>query len=102
MPTELLTVLMPIYNEARTLRTAVARVLASPITIPLEVICVDDGSTDGSREILAELAANDPRVVVVQHERNKGKGGAIQTAIGKMSPQSTIALIQDADLEYDP
>lgn len=102
MPAEQLSVLMPIYNEARTLRTAVARVLAAPISIPLELICVDDASTDGTSAILTELAANEPRVKLARHPLNQGKGAAIRTAVGLMSPQSTIALVQDADLEYDP
>src|SRR4051812_28372745 len=58
----LLSVLMPVYNERRTLRTIVGRVLASPTQIPLELIAVDDGSSDGSGEILSELAALEPRI----------------------------------------
>jgi glycosyltransferase involved in cell wall biosynthesis len=95
-----LSVLMPVYNERRTLRTIVGRVLATPTPIPLELIAVDDGSRDGSAELLRELAARDPRVRAFFHERNQGKGAAIQTAIGQMT--GTIAIIQDADLEYDP
>src|SRR4051794_11188036 len=72
----LLSVLMPVYNERRTLRTIVGRVLASPTQIPLELIAVDDGSHDGSAEILRELAALDPRVKPVFHGRNQGKGAA--------------------------
>ncbi len=106
MPAELLCVLMPVYNEARTLRTAVARVLASPISIPMELICVDDASTDKSREILEELAKMDPRIKLAFHEKNRGKGAAIQTAIARMSSaddcRGTIVIFQDADLEYDP
>ena len=102
MPGELLSVLMPVYNEARTLRTAVARVLSAPISIPLELICVDDASSDGSRAILEELAKNDPRIKLAFHEKNRGKGAALQTAIARIAPESTIALMQDADLEYDP
>jgi glycosyltransferase involved in cell wall biosynthesis len=96
----LLSVLMPVYNERRTLRTIVGRVLASPTPIPLELIAVDDGSTDGSAEILRALASLDPRVKPVFHERNQGKGAAIQTAIRHMS--GDVAIVQDADLEYDP
>jgi len=100
MSDERLSVLMPVYNEARTLRTAVARVLTSPVSLPLELICVDDASTDGTGAILQQLAAGDPRIKLVRHEENWGKGAAIQTAIAHMT--GTIALIQDADLEYDP
>ena len=99
---------MPVYNEARTLRAAVSRVLASPVSIPMELICVDDASTDGSRQILEELAKMDARIKLAFHEKNRGKGAAIQTAIARMSTgpdgdgRGTIAIIQDADLEYDP
>ena len=91
---------MPVYNEARTLRTIVARVLASPVQLPMELICVDDGSRDGSPEILDALAAKDPRIRVIRQPRNMGKGRAIRTAIEHM--RGGIGIIQDADLEYDP
>ena len=96
----LLSVLMPVYNEARTLRTIVARVLASPVRLPMELICVDDGSRDKSAEILDGLAAADSRIRVIRQPRNMGKGRAIRTAIEHM--RGDIGLIQDADLEYDP
>jgi glycosyltransferase involved in cell wall biosynthesis len=96
----LLSVLMPVYNEARTLRTIVARVLASPVHLPMELICVDDGSRDASAEILDGLAAADSRIRVIRQPRNMGKGRAIRTAIEHM--RGDIGLIQDADLEYDP
>src|SRR5258705_9691934 len=96
----LLSVLMPVYNEARTLRTIVKRVLASPVSLPMELICVDDGSRDGSPEILDALAAADPRIRVFRQPHNMGKGRAIITAIEQM--RGDIGLIQDADLEYDP
>jgi glycosyltransferase involved in cell wall biosynthesis len=99
-PAPLLSVLMPVYNEARTLRTIVARVLASPVPLPMELICVDDGSRDGSPEILDALAEKDPRIRVIRQPRNMGKGRAIRTAIEHM--RGDIGLIQDADLEYDP
>ncbi|MFN8555158.1 MAG: bifunctional glycosyltransferase/class I SAM-dependent methyltransferase [Candidatus Obscuribacterales bacterium] len=95
-----LSILIPVYNERRTLRTLMRRVLESPIQIPFEVIAVDDCSRDGSREILAELAAEDSRIKVILHAENTGKGGAIHTAIAAMT--GNIALVQDADLEYDP
>src|SRR3954462_15979070 len=89
-----LRVLMPVFNERRTLRTIVGRVLASPAPIPLELIAVDDGSRDGSAEILRALAALHSRGQPVFHERNRGKGAAIRTAIRHMS--GDIAIIQDA------
>jgi glycosyltransferase involved in cell wall biosynthesis len=96
----LLSVLIPVYNEARTLRTIIRRVLASPVALPMELVCVDDGSRDGSAAILDELAAADPRIRVIRQPRNMGKGAAIITAIKHMT--GDIGLIQDADLEYDP
>jgi glycosyltransferase involved in cell wall biosynthesis len=99
-PLRLLSVLMPVYNERRTLRSIVRRVLESPTQIPLELVIVDDGSCDGSAELIRELAAQDSRIRPVFHERNMGKGSAIHTALRRMA--GDIAIIQDADLEYDP
>jgi len=91
---------MPVYNEAKTLRRIVARVLASPVPLEIELICVDDCSSDKSFEILTELAAADPRIKPYQQDFNQGKGAAIQAAIARMT--GDIAIVQDADLEYDP
>ena len=95
-----LSVLMPVYNEARTLRTIVQRVLASPVDCQIELVCVDDCSRDNSLEILIELARLDGRIKVIAQPVNMGKGKAIRTAIDHMS--GDIGIIQDADLEYDP
>lgn len=99
-PVTKLSVLMPVYNESRTLRTIVDRVLTAPVQMDIELIAVDDGSTDESVAILEKLGAADPRVRVVLQPRNMGKGKAIRTAIEHMT--GDFAIIQDADLEYDP
>ena len=93
-----LSVLMPVYNERATVAKIVQRVRAIPLS--MEIIVVDDGSTDGTREILSSLAASDPSVRVIFHERNQGKGAAVRTAI--QHAQGEICIVQDADLEYDP
>jgi glycosyltransferase involved in cell wall biosynthesis len=98
-----LSVLVPVFNEAATVRTLLARVMEVPI--PKEIIVVDDYSSDGTREILAEFRRETPdtdanRLVLDFHPVNQGKGAAIRTAIQHVTGE--IALIQDADLEYDP
>jgi glycosyltransferase involved in cell wall biosynthesis len=92
----LLSVVIPVYNEAATVNALLEKVLAVPLE--KEVIVVDDGSTDGTRELLAK--ASRPEVRVILHDRNRGKGAAIRTAIAAVTGRYTI--IQDADLEYDP
>jgi len=95
-----LSVLMPVYNESRTLRSIVGRVLEAPVDLDIELVCVDDQSSDDSLAILNELAAGDSRIKVIAQPVNMGKGKAIRTAIEHMT--GDIAIIQDADLEYDP
>jgi SAM-dependent methyltransferase len=95
-----LSVLMPVYNEAPTLRTIVKRVLDSPVDMEIELICVDDASSDDSLAILKDLAGTDKRINVIAQPSNMGKGKAIRTAIEAMT--GDLAIIQDADLEYDP
>jgi len=92
-----LSVVMPVYNEQATLRDIVAAVLAVPI--PKELILVDDGSRDRSREILGELAKL-PDVRVFMHPENRGKGAALRT--GFENARGDVVIVQDADLEYDP
>lgn len=93
-----LSVVVPAYNEERTLATIVKRVLAVPVA--LEVLVVDDGSTDGTRGIADALQRDDPRVRAFHLERNSGKGAAVRRGIGEASGEYVV--IQDGDLEYDP
>jgi glycosyltransferase involved in cell wall biosynthesis len=98
-----LSVLMPVYNEQRTIREIVQRVLA--VKVPgvdeMEIVIVDDASTDGSDEIIQELHQEYPeRVHPILLEENQGKGNAIRTAI--QAARGDLGIIQDADLEYDP
>jgi len=91
-------IVMPVYNEAKTVGQVIAVVLAQPCVA--ELICVNDCSADESGTELDRLAAADPRIKVLHHEVNQGKGAALRTGIAKAS--GAIVLIQDADLEYNP
>ena len=108
-----LSVIMPIYNEAATVEEIVRRVRVVPLAVPVgygerngqvivlerEVVLVDDGSTDGTRDILRSLEGESD-VVAVFHEQNQGKGAAVRTGLDHAS--GDIFIVQDADLEYDP
>jgi glycosyltransferase involved in cell wall biosynthesis len=93
-----LSVLMPVFNEEGTLETIVQRVQSTPYD--KELVVVDDGSSDRTPQILTELARRWGNMKVVCHEKNRGKGAALATALGNFSGE--VVLIQDADLEYDP
>jgi glycosyltransferase involved in cell wall biosynthesis len=97
-----LTVVTPVYNERHLVEASVRRVLRleHELISSLQLIIVDDGCSDGSSDVLRAIAAEDPRVVLLRHERNHGKGAAIRTALEHATGDVTI--IHDADLEYDP
>jgi len=95
----MLSILMPVYNERERVERAIAEVLDTPLPTEFELIVVDDGSTDGTRDILRG-GTWDPRVRLFEHPENRGKGAAIQTALAEA--RGEYAAIFDADLEYDP
>ncbi len=93
-----LSVVMPVYNEARTIVAAIERVLNAPVDLAKEIIVVDDASTDGTRQLLQNMSSGEIRLVF--HDVNRGKGAAIRTGVAHAT--GDIVLVQDADLEYDP
>src|SRR5262252_638663 len=93
-----LSVVMPVFNERATLRTVVERVLSAGLEV--ELLCIDDGSTDGSREILSDLEKRYREMRVLVQPHNMGKGAALRRGIQESS--GDYVIIQDADLEYDP
>ena len=92
----LLSVFIPVYNEKETIKEVINRVIYAPYR--KEIILVDDGSTDGTRDILNGL--NNPALKICYHDKNYGKGRALQTSFATAS--GDIIMVQDADLEYDP
>lgn len=91
-------ILMPVYNEQATVREAVSRVRAVPLD--MQIVCVDDASSDGTTSVLQTMLAEGEIDALAIHERNRGKGAAIRTALSYAN--GDVAVIQDADLEYDP
>ena len=93
-----LSVVIPVFNERDTLHEILRQVRAVPI--PKQIILVDDCSTDGTRELLREMAETEPDLTIAFHEKNQGKGAALRTGFALANGQ--IVIVQDADLEYDP
>src|SRR5215470_16939743 len=98
----LLSVLIPVYNERTVVEQSLSQVLRTPLpeNMERELVVVDDCSSDGTSAILQRLAANEPRVRLLRHPVNQGKGAAVRTAI--QNATGDFCLVQDADLEYDP
>jgi len=94
-----LSVVIPVFNEVRTIEAVIRAVEAVPLQMERELVVVDDASTDGTREKLHELSSRDG-IRVLYHESNAGKGAALRT--GFAAATGDIVLVQDADLEYDP
>jgi dolichol-phosphate mannosyltransferase len=99
LPNHLLSIVVPVYNEARTVAEVIDRLLAIDLPAPREILVVNDGSTDGTREVLDRVAAH-PALRIIHAAKNGGKGSAIR--IGFAEATGTIVAIQDADLELDP
>ena len=97
---ELVSIIVPVYNEIRTVRAVIDRLLAIDLPVPREILIVDDGSTDGTREVLASAESEGVNATILLAERNGGKGSAIRRGLARAS--GTIIAIQDADLELDP
>jgi glycosyltransferase involved in cell wall biosynthesis len=96
----LLSIVVPVYNEERTLRSIVDRVLATDMGIPKELVLVDDRSTDASRDLMAALSREHPEIRCAYHDVNRGKGAALRTGFAHTT--GDLVIVQDADMEYDP
>ena len=95
----LMSVIVPVFNESRTIEAAVDALLKAELPLPIDVVIVDDGSTDGTGDVLDKLAEH-KQIRVFRHERNRGKGAAIRTGLGHAAGE--VTTIFDADREYDP
>ena len=97
-PPMTLSIVIPVFNEIRTIADVIERVLKAPVGLAKEIIVVDDASTDGTRQLLENMPPGEVRVIF--HDVNRGKGAAIRTGLAEAG--GDIILIQDADQEYDP
>ncbi len=95
----LISIVVPVYNEERTVAAVIERLIAIDLPAPREILVVNDGSTDGTRAVLDQIAQR-PELRIIHAEKNGGKGSAIRIGFGKAT--GTIVAIQDADLELDP
>ena len=95
----LISIVVPVYNEARTVAAVIQRLVAIDLPAPREILVVNDGSTDGTRQVLDQITQR-PELRIIHAEKNGGKGSAIR--IGFSQASGTIVAIQDADLELDP
>lgn len=99
LTSHLISIVVPVFNEARTVAEVIDRLLVIDLPAPREILVINDGSTDGTRQVLDGIAAR-PELKIIHAERNGGKGSAIRIGFGKAT--GTIVAIQDADLELDP
>ena len=97
---ELLSILVPVFNESRTVASVIDRLMTVDLPVPREIVVINDGSSDGTREVLDALPVLGDAVRILHVAQNAGKGAAIR--LGLQHARGTIIAIQDADLELDP